>query len=182
MVIKGEWNSEWFNERFDEWFNEWLDARFEKHYLWCVARFGTISTIQQTWKTPMEECYFSENCRLKPATLLKVTLLHGCFACFFKFCKWYQHITLHFLWRNSTKDCVTWSNENAKGVKRAISFSKLIRFLFEVLHSMIWYEEIRTITCGMILHNIVRTFFSIIVMFHSRQFWWFSFHWWQPIK
>ena len=127
------------------------------------SRFGTISTIQQTWKTPMEECYFSENC-------------------FFKFCKWYQHITLHFLWRNSTKDCVTWSNENVKGVKRAISFSKLIRFLFEVLHSMIWYKEIRTITCGMILHNIVRTFFSIIVMFHSRQFWWFSFHWWQPIK
>ena len=31
------------------------------------------------WKTPM-----------KPATLLKVTLFHGCFSRFSKLCKWYQ--------------------------------------------------------------------------------------------
>ena len=30
----------------------------------------------------MEECYFYYSCRLKSATLLKVTLLHGCFSCF----------------------------------------------------------------------------------------------------
>ena len=24
--------------------------------MWCVARFGTISIILKTWKTPMEEC------------------------------------------------------------------------------------------------------------------------------
>ena len=30
----------------------------EKQYLFCVARFDTICTIQKTWKTLMEECYF----------------------------------------------------------------------------------------------------------------------------
>ena len=24
------------------------------HYMWCVVRFGTICTIQKTWKTPMK--------------------------------------------------------------------------------------------------------------------------------
>ena len=36
----------------------------------------------KTWKTPMQECYFKQSCRLQPATLLKVTLLHWCFSCF----------------------------------------------------------------------------------------------------
>ena len=37
---------------------------------WWVARFGAICTILKTWKTTV----------LKPATLLKVSLLHGCFS------------------------------------------------------------------------------------------------------
>ena len=37
--------------------------------MWCIARFGTTCTI-------------SKMCRLKPATLLKLTLLHGCFSRF----------------------------------------------------------------------------------------------------
>ena len=41
--------------------------------MWCFARFGTICTILKTWKTPIEEW------SLKPAILLWVTLLHGCF-------------------------------------------------------------------------------------------------------
>ena len=48
-------------------------------YMWCFAQFGTICTIQKKkkkGKTSMEECYFY---RLQPETLLKVTLLHGCF-------------------------------------------------------------------------------------------------------
>ena len=32
---------------------------------------------KKTWETPMEECYFS-----RPATLLKVFFLHGCFSRF----------------------------------------------------------------------------------------------------
>ena len=40
--------------------------------MWCFARFGTNCTIQKTWKIP----------RLKPATLLKVSLLYGCFSRF----------------------------------------------------------------------------------------------------
>ena len=47
--------------------------------MWCIVRFSTMCTILKTWKTPMEEYYF---CRLKPATLLKVTVLHGCFSRF----------------------------------------------------------------------------------------------------
>ena len=27
-------------------------------YMWCFVRFGTICTINKTWKTPMEEFYF----------------------------------------------------------------------------------------------------------------------------
>ena len=30
----------------------------------------------------MEKRYFQQSCRLQPATLLKVTLLYGCFSCF----------------------------------------------------------------------------------------------------
>ena len=38
----------------------WALARNRlRQYLWCVARFGTICTILKTWKTPMEECWFS---------------------------------------------------------------------------------------------------------------------------
>ena len=33
----------------------------------------------------MVECYFQQNCRLKPTTLLKVTLERGCFSRFLKY-------------------------------------------------------------------------------------------------
>ena len=52
-----------------------------------VAWFVTICTILKTWKTPMEECYFS---RLNAASLRKVTLLHRCFSHFLKLYKWYK--------------------------------------------------------------------------------------------
>ena len=56
--------------------------RLTSFYKWCVTRFGTFCTILKTWKTLMEECYFYLSCRLQPAFLLKVTLLHGCFSRF----------------------------------------------------------------------------------------------------
>ena len=34
--------------------------------------------------------FVSEVTELRPATLLKLTLLHGCFSRFLKLCKWYQ--------------------------------------------------------------------------------------------
>ena len=37
----------------------------------------------KTWKTP-KECYPYYSCRLQPATLLKIALLHGCFFTFLK--------------------------------------------------------------------------------------------------
>ena len=52
------------------------------------VKFHALCTIWyylynlKTWKTPMQECYFKQSCRLQPATLLKVTLLHWCFSCF----------------------------------------------------------------------------------------------------
>ena len=50
--------------------------------MWCFARFDTICTIRKTLKT----------------RLLKVTLFHGRFPCFFKLYKWYQikHSVPHF--------------------------------------------------------------------------------------
>ena len=47
---------------------------------WGSATFIWVAAL--TWKTPMEECYFKLSCRLKPATLLKVTLLHRRFSRF----------------------------------------------------------------------------------------------------
>ena len=41
-------------------------------------------------KNTLEECYFQQRCRVKPATLLKVILFHGCFSSFFILYKWYQ--------------------------------------------------------------------------------------------
>ena len=42
-----------------------------------LTRFGTIYIILQREKHPWR----SVNFRLKSATLLKITLLHGCFSC-----------------------------------------------------------------------------------------------------
>ena len=60
----------------------------------CVARFGTICTIQKAWKTSMEECYFQWSCRLKAFT--KSETPPWVFFTFFKLYKRYQiaqHIT-----------------------------------------------------------------------------------------
>ena len=46
----------------------------------------------KTWKTPMAEGYFLKSYRLKPATLLKVTLLYGCS----RFSKWYKKYQIVF--------------------------------------------------------------------------------------
>ena len=58
----------------------------------CVAQFSAICTIQKTWKTPMAEGYFLKSYRLKPAALLKVTLLYRCF----RFSKWYKRYQIVF--------------------------------------------------------------------------------------
>ena len=50
--------------------------------MWFFGRFGTVCTILKTWWTPREEYYFYQSCKLKPATLPKVTLLHWCFSRF----------------------------------------------------------------------------------------------------
>ena len=53
--------------------------------MWCFAQFDTIGTILKTCKTSMEEWYFHYSCRLKPANLLKISLLHEGFS-HFPFC------------------------------------------------------------------------------------------------
>ena len=50
--------------------------------LWCVTWAGTIYTILKTWKNPWRSVTFSNIAGFYPATLLKVTLLHGCFSRF----------------------------------------------------------------------------------------------------
>ena len=62
----------------------------------CAILILFVQFKKHPWKTTMEECYFWKSCRLlacnftksntppcagyKPATLLKLTLLHGCFS------------------------------------------------------------------------------------------------------
>ena len=46
--------------------------------IWCVARFGIICTILKTWKTGVLHLVAGK----KSTTLIKITLLHGCFSCF----------------------------------------------------------------------------------------------------
>ena len=54
------------------------------HPIWDALRdFGTTCTILKTWKTPLKKCYVYA--KAKPATLLKVTLLHGCFSRFWNY-------------------------------------------------------------------------------------------------
>ena len=52
------------------------------------ARFGIICAITHEGVLPY----------LKPATLLKVTLLHGFFLTFFKLYKWYHNHGTHHKW------------------------------------------------------------------------------------
>ena len=48
-------------------------------YMWCVSRYGTICAIWKTWKTPMEECYFTKS-NTPPSV----------FFTFLKLYTWYQ--------------------------------------------------------------------------------------------
>ena len=48
-------------------------------YICAVLRdLVPFAQFEKREKIPMEECYFSNVAGLKPTTLLKVTLLHGC--------------------------------------------------------------------------------------------------------
>ena len=51
--------------------------------MWCFAHIGTNCAIWKTQKTPTDECCFYLSCRLKPATLLKMSLVHECSSRFF---------------------------------------------------------------------------------------------------
>ena len=53
----------------------WFD--FVLVHIWCFAWFGIICAIWNSWKTPMEEWYFLQCCRLYSAVLL----LHKSFSC-----------------------------------------------------------------------------------------------------
>ena len=59
-----------------------------------VARFGTICIILKTGKAPMD--------RLQPVTLLKVTLLHGCFSHFQNMQMVTNH-AMHLIFFNDSK-------------------------------------------------------------------------------
>ena len=66
--IISQWKSEYFfHEQLDkiisiicEWFrfqcSELNGAEWRSYCMWCVAQFGTICTIEKTYKTSMEEC------------------------------------------------------------------------------------------------------------------------------
>ena len=98
-----------------------------------VARFGTICTTRNTWKTPVEECSF--------ATLPKVTLLQGCFM-FLKIVQMVPNCAKHRM-KNSmsifdnAKLKVWWSS--LQGLHNVIIFFKFCKvvekkiFLFHFL-------------------------------------------------
>ena len=50
--------------------------------LWCVVRFGTICTIKKCEKHSWRSVNSSNVAGFKHATLLELTLLHGCFSRF----------------------------------------------------------------------------------------------------
>ena len=58
----------------------------------CDALRDLVPFVQfkKREKHPWKDVTFSKVASLKPATLLKLTLLHGYFFMFFKLCKWYQ--------------------------------------------------------------------------------------------
>ena len=51
-------------------------------YMWCVAQFGTILQFKKREKHPWRNVDFRKVAGFKPATLLKLSLLHGCFSGF----------------------------------------------------------------------------------------------------
>ena len=61
-------NESWYFQNFN------AGPEYMRRFIW----FGTICAIQKKWKTPMEEGCFT----FSSITLLKVTLLHGCFSRF----------------------------------------------------------------------------------------------------
>ena len=59
--------------------------------MWDALRdLVTFTQFKKRGKHPLRNFNFSKVAGLKPATLLKLTLLHGCFSRFFKLYKWYQ--------------------------------------------------------------------------------------------
>ena len=69
------------NLRILTFFTKWIASKttdfLQIFFYW---RFGIICTSLKTWKRPLEECCFYLSCELKPATLLKVILLQGCYS------------------------------------------------------------------------------------------------------
>ena len=61
--------------------NHWnIWEKINQHlHMWRFARFGTICAILKMWKIHSSR---SVTTRMTPATLLKVTILHGCFSRF----------------------------------------------------------------------------------------------------
>ena len=54
-------------------------ARFQYHYMWCFARFGTICTIKKRENTQGGVLL------LEKLQALKVTVVLGCFSCFLNY-------------------------------------------------------------------------------------------------
>ena len=98
--------------------------------MWGFVRFGTICTILKVKST--NEC--------EPGTLLKVTLLHGCFAGFLncrngtKSCK-----VSHILWQ------VSWLNDlRLKGYIQKCNQPRALIFIMtsQFLKLMEWFQNI----------------------------------------
>ena len=58
--------------------------------VFIYVMFCAICTILKTWKNPWRSVTFCKVAGFYPATLRKVTLLHGCFFTFFKLYKCHQ--------------------------------------------------------------------------------------------
>ena len=87
---------------------------------WWFARFGTICTILKSWKTPIEKCYIQQSCRFLLVTLLKITLVHGCFLRFLnctngtKSCKASHMSKCHLLFSKNEERSIQINEENMK--------------------------------------------------------------------
>ena len=71
--------------KYSKWKMNYLQRYVISCTIWCH-----LNNLKKREKYPWRSANFSKVAGLKPATLLNLTLLHGCFSRFFKLYKWYQ--------------------------------------------------------------------------------------------
>ena len=85
--------------------------------MWCVARFGTFCTnLKNVKNIHGGVLIFSKVAGLKPATLLKLTLLHGCVSRFLNYTNGTKSRNASHLGPCQTS-MITFFGKNSEGLK-----------------------------------------------------------------